>query len=261
MDILRFLYDYLVVPIKEGTGYNIVNTLILALLFYILISVYFKFLKAMKIETRYFFESFVPYILLGGVARSLEDAGVYPDRFPEKVFFVTPGIYLVIVAIFTLSLLLERLMKEKKIVRNIGLLLLVFNFIMLRGVRFEVILLTAIIMTFSGMACLLVYKRVGIVLEDDLSFLSLMAHLFEASATFVGVDLYGYGEQHVLAGFLIGNFSSAFPLIILKAAVIPLVLWLADSLDKEEKTYVKTFVIALGLGPGLRDMLSVSMGV
>ena len=94
------------------------------------------------------------------------------------------------------------------------------------------------------------------------------AHFLDATATFIGIDYYGYSEKHVLPNFLISLFDTAIIMFVLKAVVICLVIYLIDIVYKEELKdnelligLVKIFVFILGFAPGCRDMIRLAMGV
>jgi uncharacterized membrane protein len=94
------------------------------------------------------------------------------------------------------------------------------------------------------------------------------AHFLDASATFVGVDLYGYWEKHVLPRMLIGLFNSAAIMFLLKFLVVLAVIYVLDLAYKDDlKDYpalrglIKLCILILGIAPGVRDMLRLAMGV
>jgi uncharacterized membrane protein len=82
------------------------------------------------------------------------------------------------------------------------------------------------------------------------------AHLFDAAATFVGVDYMGFTEKHVLPTYLIGRFGSAFVMFPLKIAVVLPALYVIEkelSGDELSRRLVKFVVFVLGAGPFVRD--------
>lgn len=273
-----FACKYLIMPIFQGTGYNPVNTVVLAGLFYLLAIFSYSYLKSFiglkSIDS--FAWTALPYIVLGGVMRSLTDAGVYPGivSWPadicgstvnlSKALFVTPGAYLLPISILFIAMFIEtRLRKKWGIAVNLGWLLVAANLFLLKPVSTEVILGTLAVTGVVLAIAAIIYKILKLKFMDDhYSKLAIAAQLFEASATFVGVAFYGYGEQHVLASLAIGGLGPA-SVFLVKMTVIPFVLWALSDLDDDSETakYVKILIIALGLGPGLRDMLSVAMGV
>ena len=94
---------------------------------------------------------------------------------------------------------------------------------------------------------------------------AIMAHLLDASGTFVSMTYYGFTEKHVLGRWLIEfletnntlliNASGSWIMFALKLAVIPLSLWAIDkySESETENKYMKMIIIILGLGIGIRN--------
>ncbi len=257
MDFLAAVDYYLLEPIRLGTGYNPVNTVVLAVLFCLLAVFVFRLLKLWKVKMARFSKAFFPFIILGGIVRSLTDTGIYP----HNPLFVTPGIYLVVAAVFLACLLLEKRFK-RELAWPAGWLLVAANLVLMRPVHVEVVVATIAVAAISFGAVFLTLKKLNWkFMKDRLNQAALAGHLFEAAATFVAIDFFGYGEQHVIAGGLIGLTGTAVSLILLKALVVPIVLKLAQEAEPEERTYLVTLILALGLGPGIRDMLSATMGV
>ncbi len=99
-------------------------------------------------------------------------------------------------------------------------------------------------------------------------------HMLDASATFVGIDFYGYTEKHVLPEMLMRWLSSTgFPypgmvMYPLKLAfLIPALYFIDVRMEKgpEETPHlvalVKLAVLVLGFAPGARDIIRLSLGV
>ncbi|MBM4237884.1 MAG: DUF63 family protein, partial [Euryarchaeota archaeon] len=83
------------------------------------------------------------------------------------------------------------------------------------------------------------------------------SHFLDGAATYRGIDLYGYGEKHVLPTFLIDAFGTAAIMLLLKLLLVLAIVALVDILFREElKPYrnlpniMKFAVIFLGLAPG-----------
>ena len=98
----------------------------------------------------------------------------------------------------------------------------------------------------------------------------LFAHFLDASATFVGIDFFGYTEKHVLPAALIEFTGTAAVMFPLKLLIVAFIIYLIDIYykeDLEEAGYgnmaglLKLSIIVLGLAPGMRDMIRLAMGV
>lgn len=105
------------------------------------------------------------------------------------------------------------------------------------------------------------------VLAAPANLVMYFAHFLDGAATYRGLDLYGYAEKHALPAILASTLS---PLIMLplKFAVVTAVVVLIDYVlqdDLKDRPEVamglKYAVVVLGLGPGVRDLVRVALGV
>ena len=96
----EFWYDYFLVPVVadaeggSGARYNIYNTAVYGLLFYLAFIAIEAQLRRLEIraDSRFLLAA-TPLMLLGGAARTLEDAGLFVP--PVQYLFISPVIYLV----------------------------------------------------------------------------------------------------------------------------------------------------------------------
>lgn len=98
--------------------------------------------------------------------------------------------------------------------------------------------------------------------------LIIFSQMFDAAATFVGVDFYGYGEKHPVPRIFFETFGTSAVFLPLKFALAIAIVYLIDISFKEDlkdypnlKRLIKIVIIVLGLAPGTRDMLRMVMGV
>jgi len=245
--VYSYVYNYFIYPIEEGTGYNIVNTPVLALLFLWMVSAAEKTAKSLKIPMNRFLKALLPYIFLGGVMRALTDAGVYPQGF----VFVTPGIYL---------LMLSLTFFDAYFRLPLGWLLLAAN---LSAVTFKtnahlLVLLFAITTTAFSISLLRLIK----IRVNYLIILVVFAHMFDAASTYIAVDLFHYIEQHVLANFFMGVTQTAAVMFPLKLLALTLIVKIFEDIkDPETRAYLYWMAAAIGLGPGIRNTLIATMGL
>ncbi|MCD6383758.1 MAG: DUF63 family protein, partial [Thermoplasmata archaeon] len=93
-------------------------------------------------------------------------------------------------------------------------------------------------------------------------------HTLDALATAWAVDFLSYTEKHVLPRFLFQIAGTAFSIIPIKIALVVLVLYTLDVYMRVEARrnptifgLIKLAILILGLGPGLRDITRVAVGV
>ncbi|MDG6220968.1 MAG: DUF63 family protein, partial [Candidatus Thermoplasmatota archaeon] len=99
------------------------------------------------------------------------------------------------------------------------------------------------------------------------SILIMSGHMLDASATFRGVAEYGYTEKHVLARLVIDMANSPAAMFIMKLAIVMAVVYVLEVHIKDELKdrtlmgILRLAVFILGVGPGLRGLLRITMGV
>lgn len=256
---MGLIEDFFIRPIAEGTGYNIVNTLIYGGLLSIAVwAIFEKVLKGrVKIDEKLGF-AILPFVLLGCSARVLEDSGILQGEF----LWSSPMIWVWICGFALMSLLASLLIERNKNIpywktmAAFGGAACVPILMQTEFVNIEAGL--SIIGIASGIAFVLflLYKK-GIMGKGYATVTS--AHALDASATFVSIQHFGYFEQHVLPRFLIESFG-AWVMFPLKLIAIPLILLAIDrwSDDKELRNWLFICVMILGLAPGIRDTLRLA---
>ncbi len=274
--LVDFFHKYFISPMQNYSGYNIVNTLTYGIILGIAVLFIFRLLKKLDIDiSDGFTKALTPFIILGPTSRALVDAGVYPREY----WSISPGIWITI-GLSTLGLILifKHILgkKWKKPFVGIGSVLVAINIVLIvrEGVNLvpfvEVliffILVYSLIFGFTRLDFDLWYmKKLSNSIKANLMLF--FAHIYDASTTFVGVDFHGYGEQHVLAGYLIELTGTAAVMYPLKLAfLIPVSLVLEELASKDEVdvmllNLVKLAVFTLGVGPGTRNLLRAAMGV
>jgi uncharacterized membrane protein len=90
------------------------------------------------------------------------------------------------------------------------------------------------------------------------------AHFLDGSATWLGIDRYGYVEKHVLPSGAIDHFGTAAVMLPLKLGIVSAVIWALESereeLDQHMRYLLLLFLMTLGLAPGTRDILRLALG-
>jgi uncharacterized membrane protein len=244
-------------------GYTILNTVVFGLILGLAVLIIIKMFRWIDKDPADLFIPLVPFIFFGSSARALVDNGIYP----LVLWLVTPGIYVLtgLVTIFALlgSVYLEKKMKcdYRYTLFIIGVLLCIPNILNFQNINiwaFSVVI--GCWALFTGIFVLLRNKW-GL-LREKYNLEVLSAHLFDASSTFVAVDFFGYGEQHVLPNALTTMAGTALVMFPLKIAVILAALYVIDTSieDKTIRNMLKLAIFILGLAPGLRNFLSLIMG-
>ena len=86
---------------------------------------------------------------------------------------------------------------------------------------------------------------------------TLSVQMIDAVTTFVSMNYFGYGEQHVVPNIIISATGTPFSFVLVKLAVVILGLNIIDkySEDEESRNLFKFAIALLGMGPGLRSLL------
>jgi uncharacterized membrane protein len=246
------LLNYFLSPTK--TGYDLPKTFAYSFVFIIAAYIIFKLLKKanIKIDKR-LAVAITPYVIFGGILRSLEDAGV-----ASSYWFITPGIYFLVFSIVALILLISIFLQRKKNIPyfkflfTVGLLLISFTIpnvkpINLYGVFLVgLFLLPWILISYFIKRWELTNRIVSVV------------QMFDATTTFVALNFFRYKEQHVLPKFFISLFGPvSFIFLKLIGVVAALVLIDKFSTDKEFNNYLKLCIGILGGATGIRDLFTL----
>jgi uncharacterized membrane protein len=258
-----FFYQYFIEPIEKGTGYNIVNTLTYAVLLIIAVAVIMKVLKRLGIRMdKRLWCDLLPFVILGGVVRALEDVHFFAFTGNWHFLFITPLIYIFIFALAFGSVLLTKATK-KPVTRWAGVALLIaFS----AAVAFKAVNWSgfAIIACLSAFVFSLTYVAFRLARSKLLAGANshvLAGHVLDACASFTAISVVGgFTEQHVVPSALF----SALPVwafIPIKIFIVLLALYVIDREAKAEWNWMLKFtVLVLGMGPGVRDALTVLLG-
>lgn len=314
------------------SGYNIVNTVVYAITLLVALLGILEIFKRYNINMdRTLILSLVPWVILGGTLRSLEDAYFFTQSISP--FFISPVIYftLGVSAIFVLVLDVSLFPLEKQplyvkailmvppvlislylspanrliifvivictlvlmylycaykkhpypLLTCYGTSVLLFTFffitnhlITMEGTRSMEIFVIMLLTSVSTITILFISKLMSSryssmkVFLVALNPLIIFSHMLDASATYRGISAYGYTEKHVLPALAIDIIGTPLVMYPLKIAVVFLVvfsldIWFREEMDEmpDVKNLIILVIIILGIAPGIRNMLRISMGV
>lgn len=127
-----------------------------------------------------------------------------------------------------------------------------------------------------ALATFIVYLSVRLVSKKWPKFNSMISpvnmaivvgHMLDASATFVGVDFLGYVEKHRLPTILMEATGTALVMFPLKLVFLLPALYLIDvSMEEDARSnrhlivLVKLAILVLGFGPGMRNIIRLTLG-
>ncbi|MBE2899953.1 hypothetical protein DNK57_03850 [Methanothermobacter thermautotrophicus] len=245
-------------------GYTPLNTVAFGIILGIVVLIILRMFRWLKKDPGELLVPLLPFIFLGSGARALVDNGVYPLTH----LLVTPGIY-ILVGLTTIATLLASVKLEevfgwdyRKLIFVTGSVLALPNLVSIHHIN--PIPFFAVLAVFTAFAA--IFYALSLrweFLGERMNIPVIYAHLFDASSTYVAVDWYGYLEQHVVPSALTGLTGTALVMFPLKMVVILAALYAIDRyVDSDvDSEGLKLVIFILGLAPGLRNFLSLSMAV
>ena len=268
-----FLPDF--IQTNFFSGYTVFNTVVYTLILLVFILAIIKIFKKIKIDPLSIICSIIPFVIFGCLIRALVDHGA----FPKTIFLITPGIYILVglITIFSFLFSLE-LFKRKNIdyrytLFMIGMVFLVPTLFFIPNLNIRPMIYVSSTLTFVSLIVFLIfyigekllknYSSIVKLLSDRINRVIILAHLFDASTTFIAVECFNYYEQHVLPNALnrlFGTYLTVFPM---KIIVVLSVLYIIDQYFDELtiKNLLKLTVFVLGLAPGMRNFLTLAIGM
>lgn len=277
--IREFIYKYYIDPITTGGAYTLVDTLTYALILIIAVFLIHRWMQRSGIPFgRELLFATLPWIVLGGLLRVLEDTGLIVS--PWRYLLITPLIFFVLFFYAVLTLYLCYRLVGSRGVRvygavGIASVLVTLAVLMWYGLTTNHLVLEvpATILGIAGVTSLILWAvlRYGLKWEylDDRIYQVLIAgHLLDASATSYGIDLHplGYVEQHVVGSALIEATGTGFAMFPLKLAVLIPGIYVLELYRREGTAtsfwhLIVLAMIVVGLAPGVRDMVRMMLYV
>ncbi|EGQ43935.1 MAG: putative membrane protein [Candidatus Nanosalina sp. J07AB43] len=260
LDVVKaFLFEKFWLPIiDESIYYNPYNTALYAIVFGILVIYVLKPLiqKRMNLKiNKEFVLGFTPFIVFGGAARALKDVKAF-----NTILLETPFIYGLLILLGTLMLygskkieaVTQKPYYKTLAVAGTAALFLTLPFYTLEEPRALSTFLTTVPIWAVPGYLILKAEKPGL-LNWDFA-LPVSAHLLDATSTFTALR-YGADEKHVLGRIAVDVFGDwgLFPLKL--GVIIPVVHYIRESFDGEEKAFYIFIITALGLGIATRNTL------
>ena len=278
-NLLNFLWKYIAGPIiadaknaetavwngvTAQTGYNLFNTVTWAVL-----AAFFGYFIYREFDRRDI--SFtpetvvasVPFILIGGMLRFIEDAGVLV--FFLRPFLITPIIYFVIAGIYLASFVGAIKISEKygksreRVLAEIGTLFLTpvafytFYLLFQFGINWSLLLISLLIPGVLTAGFYWLFRDTGF--GEAPYYLIAFSQFFGGAVSMVSVSQ-GYVQKQLLAQFSTQLFGAP-GILVVKTGLLAAVLYIMQDMEDDELTEA-ILVLALtvvGLATGLRVLL------
>ncbi len=276
----NYIYTYFLQPIWDKTGYNAINTSVYAIIAIVALYAIWKLLEKSKftIDSTFVYGT-LAFVLFGSTLRVVTDAvdgGVLKPVTPFHqlaldshiydygLFTVTPGIYIVVAAIFLFTLAILTLLKKQEYLMYVGLalwlphILLLLPFMSFAQHALPIIALALI-------PAFIIHK----LLKNNSSTLMVLGHALDGAATFYVIDIFGpmvgknYFEQHVIGGFIGTYFHTFFAFYLFKVLLVAgIAKVITEDKDDSEnfRNFVALAIMIMGFAPGIRDVLRMVVG-
>ncbi len=214
-----------------------------------------------------------PIIVLSITIRLLVDAGVYPK---SKLWSVTPGVYILGLVVGAIVIGLGVTLEKRlgwpywKTSLVMGTATIPYFLVkLLPNVTYPIRALypTSIAVTITALLYFTARRTEVLEMFSRRSNIAIIfAHLMDASGTFVGMDFYGFYEEHPLPEYLINLTGTAAIMIPLKLVVVGAAIYYLETRKEEGPEadlyykMIKFVFFILGIGPGTRNAVILTLG-
>lgn len=279
-EISQFINTYYLNPIRGDEGYNLVNTFTWAVVLGICIFGVFRLLKKLEVKiNQKFIISLLPFVLAGSSLRVIEDSPADIFHPPFSYLLITPNIYFLVFGITVVCLWLSIRLQKAGLVKDyhpvfagFGLTWFLLNLGTLLYLEDIVVPYVPVFVLVAGTGLTFTFYMVArhfnsSIFTDPLNISILLAHMLDASSTYIGIDKLGYYEKHVLPSYLIKLTDTALVMYPLKLIIFVGVLYALDTqFEKDEestnlKMLIKMVILILGLSPATRNTIRMMLGI
>lgn len=258
------LNEFFLNPMVDKTGYNLINTIAYAIIAIAAVYAIYLIFKRLKIRADdYFIKTVLFFVIFGSAKRVVTDAvdfgaiqiPVIKEFYAYNFFNISPGIY-IFTGLLAVLLFLADHFTKRKIALPVAFSLAVFHLALILPLLHDFFSVLFIL----ALALIPFYISKHILKDSLLSFI-VFSHAADGAATFYAIDVSrSYFEQHVFAG-AVGGAHGYITFYIIKVFIAFLAAYFIKKEEENEKNFISTVLIVIGLAPAVRDMLRVAAGV
>ena len=239
-----------------------------------------------------------PWMLFGGALRVVEDANVATGAegemllsLPWSALLISPFIY-VVVALLTLVALIAAVWLERRgsirgyeyglagfgtlaLVAAVAVIAYLWTRADAIGFFPSIAIVTLVGATAITGAVWWITERVAPQINEGTGYMGLVvvwAHSIDGIANLIGLSYaqafgwpYNLSPKHPINAAIVDFFGNAWPFLALKIAAAIFIIWIFNDEFFEESPrfaiVLMITVVAVGLGPGTRDMLRATFGI
>jgi uncharacterized membrane protein len=242
--------------VEAFPGYNPYNTLMYVLVALVSLYVVYRFMERndFELDAGTALNS-IPFLLLGGTLRFMEDAGILP--FPYSAVLVTPLIYFLIAAVYIPAVYL---LDEKRLAYlGVGILTPVLLLALTGFKEFRAFYLVASLALTAVLTA--AYKFFTSSEYSTAPMTAIAASQFFGGAAAMNASFYGYAPKQLLAQTMNGVFGPPGVLIMKFILVVAAARVLVDMKDQEIYGIALLVLYTIGFATGFRVLLRATAGI
>lgn len=282
-DITSFINEYFLFPMRypgQYAPYNIYNTAAFAIIAIVAVYCIYRLVTRrlrLKIDEEFFFAA-VPFVAFGACLRVIQDASLLPREvvvagvslFP----FITPGIYFLVFSVLVAGFAASWIIGKKTAIKNTaktGWLFAAVSFLVLISRMCFPNAMIGVGIIALATVCTLAFKFADKKFlnkkTEKIELATVFGQCLDGAATFLGVGFAGYGEQHVVGNAVMAGFGGPIAFFLLKTVFAFAVIFVArrefskSGSDSQARTFLLLLIAIFGLGPGMRDLSRIVLGV
>ncbi len=256
-------------------GYNIANEIFFGAIILFLLYVVYRTVDKHRIDDKIFL-ALTTILISGGFLRALGDTGML--EYPLNILLISPMTY---ISLTILGLVIYKAgfyFEDKKgfeayrFIQYSGgafllfLAALIMRFAYMEGLSSEGLMVLPIalivLLIIIGLQHALSIFRPGYILERSIGYVVSLGHALDGISSAYGVSNLGYVEKKPVSGWFMNAIGTPYGFLFLKVGLVFLFLSFIEKDNLDKFTYLVLFAIAAaGLGPGIRNVLRIILGI
>ncbi len=256
-------------------GYNVYNEIFFGAIIIFLLFMVYRTVKKQGADEKLIL-AMSTFLFAGGFLRALGDTGMV--EYPFNVLLISPLTYISLTFIGLITLVVafrlekDRDIKGYRIVYGVGSIITLFlaslitRFAYFNGLSREGLMVipisAGVLILVALFQYLLSRRKTGSMLDSKTGYLLSMGHALDGISSSYGISVLGYTEKKPLSQMVMELFGNPYGFLVLKVLLVFLLLNYVKKEELDSFTYLVLLAIAAaGLGPGIRNVLRIILGI